>query len=217
MKLFKFFMLTALVAGLSVSCDPSNVQIGSCTAGLTAEPGSQKIAKDGTAAVTFTFDFREPNGRALDLSKYTATLSIEATGGSVNPTSATTDAKGTVTVVFTTPDPQNFTGGTVKGIIKQVHENAKDGLFQQGDLATATAQILPLDAVVPPVVEEPIRQAEKLKDNTYSVQKKGGEVYVYDLPKEYSQWYEGASWMDGTKTCIHVECMDEDQEGMTQG
>lgn len=218
MKLFKFFMLTALVAGLSVSCNETNVQIGSCTAGLTAEPGSQKIAKDGTAAVTFTFDFKNPNGVVLDLSKYTATLSIEATGGSVNPTSATTDARGTVTVVFTTPDPQNFTGGTVKGTIKKVHENAKDGLFQQGDLATATAQILPLDAVDPPVVEEvPIRQAEKLKDNTYSVQKKGGEVYVYDLPQQYSKWYVGTSWTDGTKQCVHIECLDEDENNYTKG
>ena len=224
MKLFRFISILALAAGLGVSCtnleDQGGSLIGdSCQAGLTAAPGSQKIGRDGTAAVTFTFTFKDPKGIALDISKYTANLSIEATGGSVSSSSATTDASGNVTVTFTTPDPQGFTGGTVKGTIKQVHENTKDGLFQQGDLATATAEILPLDAEDPPVVvtEEPIQQAEKLKDNTYSVQKKGGEVQVYELPQEYSQWYVGPSWMDGTKQCIHVECMDEDKDQMTQG
>ena len=220
MKLLKSLSALAMMAGLFMSCTDEEYEgekliDGSCQAGLTAAPGSQKIAKDGTAAVTFTFNFKDANGRALDVSKYTATLSIEATGGSVNPTSATTDGSGNVTVVFSTPDPQSFAGGTVKGTVKKVQENAKEGLFQQGDLATATAQILPLDA------EEPggavIEKAEKLKDNTYSIQKKGGEVMVFELPQEYSQWYEGPSWMDGTKKCIHVECMDEDPEQMTMG
>ena len=222
MKLLKSLSFLAMVAGLFVSCTDDEYEgekliDGSCQAGLTAAPGSQKIAKDGTAAVTFTFNFKDANGRALDVSKYTATLSFEATGGSVNPTSATTDGSGNVTVVFTTSDPQGFSGGTVKGTIKKVQENAKDGLFQQGDLATATAQILPLDAEGPVVGEEPIKQAEKLRDNAYSIQKKGGDVLVYDLPQEYSKWYVGTSWMDGTKQCIHVECMDEDEEMMTQG
>ena len=222
MKLLKSISALAMVAGLFMSCTDDEYEgekliDGSCQAGLTAAPGSQKIARDGTAAVTFTFDFKDANGRALDVSKYTATLSFEATGGSVNPTSATTDGSGNVTVVFTTPDPQSFSGGTVKGTVKKVQENVKDGLFQQGDLATATAQILPLDAEGPVVGEEPIKQAERLRDNAYSIQKKGGDVLVYDLPQEYSQWYEGPSWMDGTQKCIHVECMDEDPEQMTMG
>ena len=221
MKLFKFFSALALTAGLFVSCsdiedEGGKLINGSHQAGLTAAPGSQKIAKDGTAAVTFTFTLKDAAGQARDVSQFVATLSFEATGGSVNPTSATTDGSGNVTVVFTTPDPQAFIGGTVRGTVKKVQENTKDGLFQQGDLATATATILPLDA------EEPgggtvIEKAEKLKDNTYSIQKKGGEVMVFELPQEYSQWYEGPSWMDGTKKCIHVECMDEDPEQMTMG
>ena len=167
MKPLRFLSALALTAGLFVSCTDDEYEgekliDGSCQAGLTAAPGSQKIARDGTAAVTFTFDFKDANGRALDVSKYTATLSFEATGGSVNPTSATTDGSGNVTVVFTTPDSQSFSGGTVKGTVKKVQENVKDGLFQQGDLATATAQILPLDAEGPVVGEEPIKQAERL-------------------------------------------------------
>ena len=52
--------------------------------------------------------------------------------------------------------------------IKNVKQDTQDGLFQQGDLATATATVLPLDAEDPPVVgDEPISMAERLKDNTY--------------------------------------------------
>ena len=216
MKLFKFFMLTALAAGLFVSCAPEIV-LGVHEAKLSASPASAKINAAGTASFTFTFSFLTPTGVPENLSHYSATINFEGINGSVSPATATTDESGTVTVTFTAPDPKSFTGGTVKGtIIKVVGDASTGNTLQQGIQVVATAEVLPLDA------EEPgggsvIEKAEKLKDNTYSVQKKGGEVYVYDLPKEYSQWYEGASWMDGTKTCIHVECMDEDASNITQG
>lgn len=216
MKLFKFFMLTALAAGLFVSCAPNTV-LGVHEAKLSASPASAKINAAGTASFTFTFSFLMPTGVPENLSHYSATIKFEGINGSVSPATATTDESGTVTVTFTAPDPKSFTGGTVKGtIIKVVGDASTGNTLQQGIQVVATAEVLPLDA------EEPgggsvIEKAEKLKDNTYSVQKKGGEVYVYDLPQEYSQWYEGASWMDGTKTCIHVECMDEDANNITQG
>ena len=219
MKLWKICSIFALTAGLFVSCGEGDVlDIATHTATLSVAPTAQKIASDGSA--TFTFSLSVLNGlsgQAEDVSHYTATISFEATGGTVSPASATTDARGTVSVTFTTPDPQGFTGGTVKGTVKKVQEDKKDGLFQQGDLATATASVLPLDAEDPVTGEEPIEKAKKLKDNTYSIQKKGGEVVVYDLPQEYSQWYVGTSWMDGTKQCVHIECLDEDKDGMTQG
>ena len=218
MKLKHLLSFFALAAVVCASCDPTNVEMAGHVAGLSASPSSKKIASDGTASFTFSFSLKSGSGTPRDLSHFTATIAFEATGGSVSPTSATTDKNGNVTVVFTTPDPKSFTGGTVKGTIKNVKQDTKDGLFQQGDLATATAQILPLDAEDPPVVgEEPIKKAEGLKNNTYSVQKKGGDVYVYDLPQNFSKWYVGSSWMDGTKQCVHVECMDEDENDMTQG
>ena len=159
--LLSFFALAAVVCA---SCDPSTVELAGHVAGLSASPSSQKIASDGTASFTFSFSFKSSSGIPRDLSHFTATIAFEATGGSVSPTSATTDKNGNVTVVFTTPDPQSFTGGTVKGTIKNVKQDTQDGLFQQGNLATATAQILPLDA------EEPggevlIEEAEKLPAN----------------------------------------------------
>ncbi|MBQ7750625.1 MAG: Ig-like domain-containing protein [Bacteroidales bacterium] len=222
MKAFRQFFIIALAAGLAASCGDALDQISTgedtgWKASLTATPASTKISNDGTATVTFRFGITSVVGvQETDLSKYTATITFEASGGSVSPESATTDESGNVTVTFTTPDPQSFTGGSVTGTVLKVANKGDDTFFQQGTLATATATILPLDA------EEPgggsvIEQAEKLKDNTYSVQKKGGEVQVYELPQEYSQWWVGSSWMDGTKQCIHVECMDEDKDNMTQG
>ena len=216
MKISKFLTVFALAAGVFVSCGEGDVQeIASHSAKLIVVPGSQKIAADGSASFTFSVSLLSGlSGQAEDISHYTATISFEATGGSVSPASATTDATGSVSVTFTTPDPQGFTGGTVRGTVKKIEEDKKDGLFQQGDLATATADVLPLNAETG---EEPIEKAKKLKDNTYSIQKKGGDVQVYNLPQEYSNWYVGTSWMDGTKQCIHVECMDEDEEQMTMG
>lgn len=218
MKLFKCLSLMVLAAGLFASCseieDPDLFK-GSI-AGLTVSPAAQKIATDGTAAFTFSFSFKDASGNAMNVGNYAATVNFEATGGSVSPASATTDASGNITVTFTTPDPAGFKGGTVKGTVIKVKENKENGVFQQGTLASATAEVLPLDAEEP-VTGEPIEKAKKLKDNTYSVQKKGGEVQVFQLPQEYSSWYIGTSWMDRTKQCIHVECMDEDQDQMTQG
>ena len=217
MKLWKICSILALGAGLFVSCGEGDVlDIASHTVTLAVAPTAEKIAPDGSATFTFSISVLSGlSGQAEDVSHYTATISFEATGGTVSPASATTDKNGTVSVTFTTPDPQGFSGGTVKGTVKKVQEDKTDGLFQQGDLATATASVLPLDAEDPG--EGPIEKAKKLKDNTYSIQKKGGDVQVYNLPQQYSQWYVGTSWMDGTKQCIHVECMDEDEEQMTMG
>ena len=216
MKLWKICSILALGTGLFVSCGEGDItDFAGHTATLTVAPTAQKIAPDGSATFTFSVNvISELTGRE-DMSHYTATLNFEATGGSVSPASATTDASGSVSVTFTTPDPQGFTGGTVKGTVIKVKEDKQDGLFQQGDLATATATVLPLDAEDPG--EGPIEKAKKLKDNTYSIQKKGGDAHVYDLPQQYSSWYVGTSWMDGTKQCIHVECMDEDEEERTMG
>ena len=130
--LLSFFALAAVVCA---SCDPSTVELAGHVAVLSASPSSQKIASDGTASFTFSFSLKSSSGTPRDLSHFTATIAFEATGGSVSPTSATTDKNGNVTVVFTTPDPKSFTGGTVKGTIKNVKQDTQDGLFQQGDLA----------------------------------------------------------------------------------
>jgi len=65
------------------------------------------------------------------------------------------------------------------------------------------------------LIDSIIKKAEALKENTYSIQKKGGEAQVFNFPPEYSNWYVGTSYMDGTKQAIHLELMDEDEEQMT--
>ncbi|MBQ7272202.1 MAG: Ig-like domain-containing protein [Bacteroidales bacterium] len=218
MRLKHLLPLFALAAGMNAGCVPPE---GDTYANketednLTVSPTAKKIAEDGTATFAFTLSVVFPGGREVNFENNTATLSFSATGGSVSPSSATTDADGKVTVTFTATDAKSFTGGTVTGVVKKVE--GKD-LFQQGNLATATAQVLPLDAEEPPVVvDEPIKKAEALKDNTYSIQKKGGDAQVFDFPPEYSQWYVGPGYMDGTKQVIHIELMDEDPEQMTMG
>lgn len=218
MKLFRIIPVLALVIGLNVSCsDAEGLEFGEHQAGLTVSPPAQKIAQDGTASFSFNFNLKDPNGVVKDVSKYSATISFEATGGTVSPSSATTDANGNITVVFTTPDPEGFTGGTVKGTIKQVKENGGDELFQQGDLATATADVMPLDAKDTVIVDEAIKKAEGLEDNTYVVLKKGGEIQTFPLSQQDSRWYVGRSYTDRTQQAIKVELMDEDSILYTMG
>ena len=213
MKLTKLFGFLALAAGMMVGCTPPT-EDSVTNDKLTVSPVSQKIAQDGSASFTFTLTLTRGD-KVLNLkeTKTTATVAFEATGGSVSPASATTDENGQVTVTFTTPDPNGFKGGTVKGTVK----NVKGIVDQQGNLATATAQVLPMDAVDPPVVDDPIKKAQALKDNTYSIQKGSEAAQVFNFPPEYSNWYIGTSYMDGTKQAIHVELMDEDPEQMTMG
>ena len=217
MELKHLFPLFVLVTGLLSGCDPEKIeeQLQGTQDKLTVSPASQKIAENGTASFTFTFSLLRPDGTVIDLTKdkTTATVHFEATGGTVSPASGTTDENGKISVTFTASDPANFKGGTVKGTVK----NVKGIVEQQGNLATATATVLPLDAEDPTVGEQPISMAEKLKENTYSIQKKGGEVQVFTLPQEYSSWYVGTSNMDGSQQAIHVELMDEDPEQMTMG
>jgi hypothetical protein len=213
MKLKHLLPFLAMAAGFFAGCSEKEAEIfvKETKDELAVSPASQKIAKDGTASFTFTLTLTSPNGKIYNLKETntTATVSFEATGGSVSPASATTDENGQVTVTFTAPDPKTFTGGTVKGVVK----NVKGVVDQQGNLATATAEVLPRDASD----DKPIDMAVALKDNTYSVQKKGGQVQVYTFPQEYSSWYVGSSYMDGTQQAIHVELMDEDEKQMTQG
>ena len=142
MKLTKLFGFLALAAGMMVGCTPPT-EDSVTNDKLTVSPASQKIAQDGSASFTFTLTLTRGD-KVLNLkeTKTTATVAFEATGGSVSPASATTDENGQVTVTFTTPDPNGFKGGTVKGTVK----NVKGIVDQQGNLATATAQVLPMDA-----------------------------------------------------------------------
>ena len=214
MKLLRLLFVSAMAAGLFVACGEGDVQqVATMKTALTASPESQQIGADGKASITFNLAvFEGVNNLRQDISKYTGTVNFSAAGGAVSPASATTDASGNITVVFTAPNPKEFEGGTVTAVLKKLHENVKDGIFQQGDLATATATIEPMKAP-----DNPIELAERLKDNTYSIQKKGGDAQVFTFPEQYSKWYVGTSWMDGTEQCIHVECMDEDSDGRTQG
>lgn len=216
MKLKNVFLFLALAAGMMVGCVPpeeGKSYVDTETKDLlTVSPTAKKIAEDGTASFTFSLSIIFPNGKAVDFENNQATLSFSATNGSVSPSSATTDAKGQVTVTFTTTDAQNFEGGTVTGVVKKVE--GKD-LYQQGDLATATAQVLPLNAEEP--VGDEIKKAEALRDNTYSIQKTGGEAQVFDFPQKYSHWYETVSKMDPNQQALHLELMDEDDDLMTMG
>ncbi|MBO4434860.1 MAG: hypothetical protein J5769_05365 [Bacteroidales bacterium] len=211
MKLLRFISVFALAAGLFVSCtDP--IELKDFTPTLTPAPASAMISASGTAAFTFTFQFLNGDGVPMDLNHYTATINFEAVGGTVSPASATTDKSGTVTVTFTAPNPESFTGGTVKGtVIKVKGDKSTDGHLQQGNLAVATAEVLPMSS------EEPISKAEKLKDNVYVVQKTGDVAREFPLSQSDSRWYVGRSYTDKTQQAIKVELMDEDPQTSTMG
>ncbi|MBP5397863.1 MAG: Ig-like domain-containing protein [Bacteroidales bacterium] len=215
MTLKNVLPILALAAGMMAGCAPP--EEGKSYADkatediLVVSPTAKKIAEDGTASFTFSLSIIFPNGKAVDFENNQATLSFSATGGSVSPSSATTDAKGQVTVTFSTSDAQSFEGGTVTGVVKKVEGKE---LFQQGNLATATAQVLPLNAPDP---NQPIQKAEALRDNTYSIQVKGGDATISNLTQEYSQWYLTKSKMDRTKEAIRVSIDDDDPEQSTMG
>ena len=218
MKLKYLIPILTLAAGVLLSCndDDKNSEQDSPKAMLTAIPSAKKIAQNGTASFTFKFNFTTWSNAPEDISKYTATINFSATGGSVSPETATTDATGSVTVVFTTTDPAGFTGGTVSATVIKIKGNNSDSFLQQGNLATARADVLPLNAK-DPNVESLISKAESLKDNTYVIQKNDGEPQVFSFSQDDSQWYIGRSYSDRTKQAIKLYLLDEDTILSTMG
>lgn len=73
------------------------------------------------------------------------------------------------------------------------------------------------DVLVIDLGDSPIKKAESLKENSYSIQKTGEEAKVFPLPQQYSSWYVAPSYMSSSQEAIHVELMDEDEQDMTQG
>ena len=189
MKFLRFIAVLALSAGLMASCGEKDApDLTTADDALTVSPAAAKISAAGNASFTFTFSLVRA-GETLDLNHYVATINFEGVNGTVSPASATTDGSGKVSVTFTTPNPESFTGGSVKGtVVKVVGDKTTSDFLQQGSLATATAQVLPLDA------EEPggevlIEEAEKLPANKYVVKKTGGDTKTYDFYSEGSNWY----------------------------
>ena len=213
MKLKHLLPFLAMAAGIFAGCSEKDAEFldKETKDELAVSPASQKIAKDGTASFTFTLTLTSPSGTVYNLKETntTATVSFEATGGSVSPASATTDENGQVTVTFTAPDPKTFTGGTVKGVVK----NVKGVVDQQGNLATATAEVLPRDASD----DKPIDRAVDLKDNTYAIEKGGVLIGTYPLSQTDSRWYVARASMDKTKEALKMELMDEDPVQSTMG
>ena len=209
MTLKRLLPILAL-AGLFAGCAPDTV-IGNHEDVLTVSPSSQKISAGGTASFTFSFKLLKPsNDKVKELvnlkeTKTTATIKFEATGGTVSPASATTDENGQVSVTFTATDLENFTGGTVKGIVK----NVKGIVDQQGDLATATAQVLPLDAE--PVTGN-IKKAYDLKDNVVVIQKKGGTAESFNYKQNLSSWS-----MEDSDIYIYMDQDEDSAQGMMWG
>ena len=185
---------------------------------LVCQNSPQTLGTDGTATLTFYcyWDWEtstqgvRPNGPVREIE-----VTFTSVGGTCTA-SGRTDSNGLVQCVFTAMNPATFEGGTVTATVKSYTRysdgSERESLFD----VTAVGEILPLNAEEP-IVKDPIKKAEELKDNTYSVQKGSETAQVFPLPPEYSNWYTGTSYMDGTKQAIHVELMDEDPEQMTMG
>lgn len=176
-------LILAMTAGLFMSCNkdedetPKSAPQPANKVTLTAVPSSQKISRDGQATFTFKIDVMtltvDNTYRHVDASLCTATINFEAAGGTVSPTSATTDENGNVTVVFSTPNPESFDGGTVTGSVLKLRAvvDIRDTIFQQGNVASATATVLPLNADEPvsEIVDDGLKKADQLNDNEFII------------------------------------------------
>ena len=195
------FATLAMAAIVFASCDKEAIKnADDLVFKLTATPSSQKISDNGTAAFTFTMSHN--NSAPV---KYTATVKFTAVNGSVSPASATTDENGNVTVTFTTPDPQGFTGGEVKAEILYVKGKDKDFLRQGGDIASATAQVLPLNGEEPGggdvISDEGLKKANQLNDNEFVVD--GRKLRIGEWQND-EMFYGVKSNQEGTERVLYI-------------
>lgn len=149
---------------------------------LTPTPASQEIEKGTTAAITYKLE--RYTSKTGEWSGYGGqTVQLEATGGSVAPTSAVTSADGIVTATFT-PD-EDATEGTVTATTSGTQPDpwTKD--------CSATVKVKPEEEPGGvEIVDEGLKKADKLKDNTYVIDDK-----TYDLTGEedYACWSTGST------------------------
>lgn len=202
MKKLVFGML-AIAAIVFASCDQESLaKAKDIVFRLTATPSSQKISDNGAA--TFTFTMSHDNSPA----QYTASVKFTAVNGSVSPASAMTDENGNVTVTFTATDLQSFTGGEVKAEILYV--KGKDFLRQGGDIASATAQVLPLNGDEPGgdepgggdvISDEGLKKANQLNDNEFVVD--GRKLRIGEWPND-EMFYGVKSNQEGTERVLYI-------------
>ena len=149
---------------------------------LTPTPASQEIEKGTTAAIIYKLE--RYTSKTGEWSGYGGqTVQLEATGGSVAPTSAVTSADGIVTATFT-PD-EDATEGTVTATTSGTQPDpwTKD--------CSATVKVKPEEEPGGvEIVDEGLKKADKLKDNTYVIDDK-----TYDLTGEedYACWSTGST------------------------
>ena len=214
MKSGKFFLVPVLAAGLLIAagCGKS---YDNMNATILPTNSPQTISESGTATLTFTASVNyvhtmtDELTTVKDFRQVGVKCTVKATGGTVSPTSVTTDRNGGISVVFTADNPKTFTGGTVTVTPVSITDDGDE--VAPGTLTPGTATVLPLEG------GGLIQKAQELDDNTYVIQKKGGNPVTAPLSLDDSQWYVGRSSMDKTQQALKLNIMDEDPKLSTMG
>lgn len=111
------------------------------------------------------------------------TVSFTATGGTLSATSGVTDANGKVTVTFTAGD------SFIEGTVTATATGSDPSSWSKTGEAAVTAAGSGGDDVIGEVVDEGLKKAKKLDDNTFKINDK-----VYDLTgdEDYATWETGS-------------------------
>ena len=170
---------------------------------LTATPASQEIEKGATAAITYKLErYTSKTGEWTGFGGQT--VQLEATGGSVAPTSAVTAADGIVAVTFT-PD-EDATEGTVTATTAGSQPDA------WSKICGATVKIKAGDEPGDDDISDvELKKATRLKGNTYTVRnKKTEEMLTREYVPKWSEWNKD-------QDAVSFTLEDADADGGTQG
>lgn len=240
---FKHILSFAVIAAgifLLFGCKKS-IQYVNYEVTITALDSPYTLNEGGPTMPCFEVKIFADGKEIEDYEEFMAECTFEAEGGTLSDPYYRTGKEGLAFAYFTPYDIDSFEGGSVTATVTRLYRHSMVTYVFDGS-AKATAEILP---ATPEDEDSPVtgnlKKADDLAENTFVLQKQGGELQTFYWDKNRSYWdssedrinmygYEGSTsddaWLSaacipmstiGKQIALNEEFLAADERGLKIG